>query len=863
LKYLSITMVSLPFKPKPKIEYATGPGMTKAQKEAIAQKNRDIGSYNRRVQSGQIITDTVPTPQPTPQPTPTPKPEQPIQLGKGAGSQLTNQQRILLSEVAQRDTGIRTITPQERQGMTGRFPAFTRTADLRNEGEFEAESNIISQTPSTTTRPGKFTGQATRGTVETERASIIEAQDMFSSQRDEVLTPLNNMFRSYQQKIDMGGDFEQLSKDFEREQKSIISGFEERQAFRYGLDINPRSVAQRRARDDFKSLQFSDRVRLNLLSMGESTQKGIIGISEYPREIFKGTLTSYKEVNGKVVKQKPLDFGKIEGVEYLKSKPTTPTLSRPLREPLAYLKEVTTKPETIGKGIAQAPFIFAGGLGIKNIIKETRKGKPLSQTIGQSVADLSPFKMQEGIYVAKGSPTIASFRTTQKGITQRTFIGKADGITIKGFETSMKGLQSGFISSKRAFVQVKAGGGVVKSGDITQIQPYTTGKTRIGKGFLGDELRGITGKGGVTKMTLLPRKTFVKFSTGEMKTILTPSTKQINVGSFTQTTKEGIRFTGGKYNPRLSYKQIVKSPDVKGMEFGLSPKSFKSFVSSGKMPKTKQLTQQQLKQVLVFPTIPKPPVVRPITTPSRIIPSLTPRQKTISSSIYAGTNQYELTMTQSPQRLKQGLISRGGQKDLFKSFMTSATIQAQSPLSRQRSISVQRSISEIAQKPRQQQIPRTLQATRQQQRTQQRSLLRNIFVQPRATPRMTFPRITTRGLGGGGLFGFGFGSQRARARTPTFKPVAVFGRRFGKFKLVGIGRSEKEAFGIGKRWATQTLGVTFKIPKASARSITGFKTKQTKDGIVYIEPRGRRLQRGTRELPEIQFFRTAKKKRRR
>ena len=90
-----------------------------------------------------------------------------------------------------------------------------------------------------------------------------------------------------------------------------------------------------------------------------------------------------------------------------------------------------------------------------------------------------------------------------------------------------------------------------------------------------------------------------------------------------------------------------------------------------------------------------------------------------------------------------------------------------------------------------------------------------------------------------------------------FGKFQVLGRRFGKFKLIGIG-TEKKAFTLGKGWARKTLGATFKVPGTKARKLIGFKTKITDEGILYIEPKKKRLKKGTLEIPEIQYFRKLK-----
>lgn len=92
----------------------------------------------------------------------------------------------------------------------------------------------------------------------------------------------------------------------------------------------------------------------------------------------------------------------------------------------------------------------------------------------------------------------------------------------------------------------------------------------------------------------------------------------------------------------------------------------------------------------------------------------------------------------------------------------------------------------------------------------------------------------------------------------TPRGVPALGRRFGKFKVIGVGAGIKEAINIGKRWASRTLGATFKVTGARMKKLPGFKTKVKKGEVLYIEPRSRRLKRGTGEIPEIQYFKKLK-----
>lgn len=89
----------------------------------------------------------------------------------------------------------------------------------------------------------------------------------------------------------------------------------------------------------------------------------------------------------------------------------------------------------------------------------------------------------------------------------------------------------------------------------------------------------------------------------------------------------------------------------------------------------------------------------------------------------------------------------------------------------------------------------------------------------------------------------------------------VLGRRFGKFKTVGIGKTEQEAFNFGKKWVSKGLGATFEVPKAKARKLTGYRTKVTKEGkVLYIEPEKRRLKKKglSSEIPEIMYYKKLK-----
>lgn len=106
-----------------------------------------------------------------------------------------------------------------------------------------------------------------------------------------------------------------------------------------------------------------------------------------------------------------------------------------------------------------------------------------------------------------------------------------------------------------------------------------------------------------------------------------------------------------------------------------------------------------------------------------------------------------------------------------------------------------------------------------------------------------------------------FALPRIKVSTPLPKSrgsFAVFGRRFGKFRLVGYGKTEQQAFEIGKDFASQTLGATFKIPGAKTEALPGYKTKYSqKEGKLFIQLPKYRLSTGS-EKKEIKMFKALK-----
>jgi len=97
-----------------------------------------------------------------------------------------------------------------------------------------------------------------------------------------------------------------------------------------------------------------------------------------------------------------------------------------------------------------------------------------------------------------------------------------------------------------------------------------------------------------------------------------------------------------------------------------------------------------------------------------------------------------------------------------------------------------------------------------------------------------------------------------RISIPSFgrQSYTVSVRRFGKFKPIGVVKSQRAAFNLGKFKTRTTLGATFKVEGANTKYpdlISGYKTKKTKKGLFYIELPKYRLSTPT-EKGEIQYF---------
>jgi len=122
-------------------------------------------------------------------------------------------------------------------------------------------------------------------------------------------------------------------------------------------------------------------------------------------------------------------------------------------------------------------------------------------------------------------------------------------------------------------------------------------------------------------------------------------------------------------------------------------------------------------------------------------------------------------------------------------------------------------------------------------------------------PSITPPSITS--------LPFSFRLKRQKPLGIPRGRYPVYLRRFGKFRIVGYGRTPMQAVGLGKRIAGRTLGVTFKVGGLAKlpKNIYGFKTKKSKKTgeLLFMEKPKYRLSRKG-EKKEIQFYKGIKRK---
>lgn len=238
-----------------------------------------------------------------------------------------------------------------------------------------------------------------------------------------------------------------------------------------------------------------------------------------------------------------------------------------------------------------------------------------------------------------------------------------------------------------------------------------------------------------------------------------------------------------------------------------------------------------------------------------VVPSLAPLIYSVKTTKQP---QIQTTKPQETQTLKLDLITKQIPKvdvkmksvQLPRVRESFKTIQQPILVTKQKSVQKQKEALKLVQQPKLITKQRISLSQREGLRViqKQKTLLKPaIFVSPFVIPKTPVPKP----------FPFKLGEPTKQGQQRG--GFEVFGRRFGKFKLLGIGKTPRQAIGIGREFASKTLGATFKVPKSKAIKLPGFRTKKTKEGVLFIEKRKYRLSKAP-EIKEIQFFKRKKKR---
>lgn len=267
--------------------------------------------------------------------------------------------------------------------------------------------------------------------------------------------------------------------------------------------------------------------------------------------------------------------------------------------------------------------------------------------------------------------------------------------------------------------------------------------------------------------------------------------------------------------------------------------------------------QQQLTKTVINPP-------KSITTiqPVTVRTTITPINKIETQSVFYGRGTYEqttgtgiLSIQNTQQSSRQSLIQTPSVSAI--QLESLSTKQLSSSTTKTISRQISRSNQVIVTKPIVVEVPKLDERIdqrvdqrvdqRQQQKLIQRQVSRSGFYTPSPRPPRRPPEETITPLG--------FKLPKIKSSSSSNKSYSVFGRRFGQFKFVGKSRTPKGAIKIGREYTGRTLAATFKIKGLPKQKISGFRTKEENGERLYIEPRGRRLKRGSGEVPEISFYR--------
>lgn len=315
----------------------------------------------------------------------------------------------------------------------------------------------------------------------------------------------------------------------------------------------------------------------------------------------------------------------------------------------------------------------------------------------------------------------------------------------------------------------------------------------------------------------------------------------------------------GKTPSLTTYALEYKKPIIVG-----TGKKAVDFIRPAQIQKTplSKTFQAQIQKPILYPP-PPTPKAQPYT--KAVSPAVTTEVMTSRVSIYAGKGLYErteggltppamkqlfvqtpavtptITQTQTPTVTQISTqVTRLTQPQIFK--QRQAQIQTQTPF--------QKVIQTPKQIPMQKQIPKQAQKLMHKQILTQKLITKTPPPTPITPPPTPPPRTPTISK----PFRFPKIETFKVMKTPQAK-IPVLMRRFGKFRVIGYGRTPSQAFKIGQEATRRTLGATFKVPSVpQPEKILGYRRKITKKGVLFIELPKFRLSTPS-EVKEIQYYR--------
>lgn len=352
-------------------------------------------------------------------------------------------------------------------------------------------------------------------------------------------------------------------------------------------DINPGEIYKGRYEKAYYDVRSSpdlttgQRVDMATGSFIVGLGKGVDSIKKGFASPFTGSLTSYKEVDGKIIKQGVSLPESNYLKEYNKQPNLTPTVSF-LDKPFTYIGQTVSNPQTLGKATVIAPLAVAGIEGLANNIKTYGVAKGF----GETATGILPVKFSNKVYVNEF--------TKANIVTARTDLGNGDYIRVgygrtpglKGIysngkivgvsdkielvEFNYKGVTGGYSKYQTPFTQVTSSGDI-KGGVRTIINTQTsnTFKTTNAGYFSGNI--GLNGKGATSFNTRTSSATYFNYENGQTIKYLNTNVKETLVNSFSTSEVNGVsRFASGNTNA-VDYLTGSKTPiKIRGFEINVN-----------------------------------------------------------------------------------------------------------------------------------------------------------------------------------------------------------------------------------------------------------------------------------------------------